>query len=52
MKKNYPTVIHNSAETQDKIYVSGGKIGMQLLLSPLDLQKVSGAVFADVIREK
>lgn len=52
MKKTYPTVIHISAENQDKIYVSGGKIGMQLLLSPQDLQKVSGAIFADVIREK
>lgn len=51
MKKNYPTVIHCSAESQDKIYVSGGKIGMQILLSPQDLQKVSHAVFADVIQQ-
>ena len=33
----------------DEMYVSGGKIGMQIKLAPADLQKASGAVFADVI---
>ena len=28
--------------------ISGGKLGMQLCLSPMDLQKVTGASFADV----
>ena len=30
--------------------VSGGKLGMQIRLAPLDLQKVAKAEFADVIR--
>lgn len=30
------------------IYISGGKLGMQLRLSPLDLKKVTSAEFADV----
>lgn len=48
MKKQFPTVIQEDARSLDSIYISGGKLGMQLQLSPLDLQKVTGAVFADV----
>lgn len=49
MKKQYKTVIHATAEHLSSIYVSGGKIGMQLKLSPADLQKVSNGMFADVV---
>ena len=49
MKKQFPTVIQESAKELDSMYVSGGKLGMQLKLAPLDLQKASGAVFANVI---
>lgn len=49
MKKQYPTVIHSTAEALPFIYVSGGKIGMQLKLNPADLQKVSQGTFADVV---
>lgn len=52
MKKQYPTVIQQSAESLDYMYVSGGKLGMQLKLHPLDLQKAAGAKFADVIFQK
>lgn len=52
MKKAFPTVIQEDAEIQDKIHVSGGKLGMQIELAPEDLRKVSNAVFADVIFEK
>lgn len=48
MKKQFPTVIQEDAESLDHIYISGGKLGMQLQLSPLDLKKVTGASFADV----
>ena len=33
----------------DKIIVSGGKLGMQLELSPQDLAVASNAEFADII---
>lgn len=50
MKKKYPTVIHKTACNQEKIYISGGKIGMQLCLSPMDFQRVTQAKFEDVIK--
>ena len=50
MKKQYPTVIHEAAEALEHMYVSGGKLGMQLKLRPADLKKASRAYFADVIR--
>lgn len=49
MKKQYPTIIHESARELEYIYVSGGKLGMQLKLKPKDLRKASGANFADVV---
>lgn len=50
MKKQYPTVIQESAKALEYMYVSGGKLGMQIKLKPEDLKKASGAEFADVMR--
>lgn len=50
MKKQYTTCIEQSAETLEKIIVSGGKIGIQLELSPQDLQSASKAAFAALIQ--
>lgn len=49
MKKQYVTRIEQSAKELEKIIVSGGKLGMQLELSPFDLAKASKAEFADII---
>ena len=49
MKKQYVTRIEQSAQSLDKIIVSGGKLGMQLELTPQDLAAASGAAFADII---
>lgn len=48
MKKQFPTVIQQEAQAMELIYISGGKLGMQLQLSPMDLKKVTAAVFADI----
>lgn len=48
MKKQFPTVIHESAKQFDQIYVSGGRIGLSLKISPLRLAEVTGAGFADI----
>lgn len=49
MKKSFPTVIQSDAETLEYMYVSAGKLGMQIRLSPLDLCKAANASFEDVI---
>lgn len=49
MKKQYVTRIDQSAQNIDKIIVSGGKLGMQLELTPQDLAAASCAEFADII---
>lgn len=48
MKKQYPVFIHDSARSHEKIIVSGGKIGAQIELSPLDYEKACNAVFSDL----
>lgn len=50
MKKQYATRIDSSAKMQEKMIVSGGRIGLQLELLPEDLARASGAEFADIIR--
>ena len=48
MKKQFPTVIQKDAEVLEYMLVSAGKLGMQLKLTPTDLQKASNAKFGDV----
>ena len=50
MKKQYVTRIDLSARAQEKIIVSGGRIGSQLELNPEDLARAAGAEFAGLIR--
>ena len=49
MKIQFPTVIDESAQKQEYIYVSGGKIGMQIRLKPDDLKKAARAEYAPII---
>ena len=49
MKKQYTTRIEQAAQGQDQIIVSGGKLGMQIELSPQDLATAAIAEFADII---
>ena len=37
MKKHFPTYIHETCLKYEKIYVSAGKRGLQLLITPADL---------------
>ena len=49
MKKQYRTVIDESAEALSSMIVSGGRIGSQIELAPQDLAKACGAQFGDIL---
>jgi Cys-tRNA(Pro)/Cys-tRNA(Cys) deacylase len=49
MKKAFPTVIHESVNAFDRIIISGGRIGAQIILAPDDLVRVTRAKIADII---
>ncbi len=52
MKKRFPTFIDESAQQYEKIFISAGKVGRQVCLSPLDLAGFVGAKFAPLASEK
>jgi len=49
MKKQFPTFIHESAGTLDRMFVSAGKVGFQVELAPKDLMNVVNCKMANVI---
>ena len=48
MKKQFPTVVHNTADTMENILFSGGKIGMQVEIKTEDFKKIINLKFADI----
>ena len=48
MKKQYPTVFHETAEIVDTIMVSAGKIGYQVELSPAALVELVSGTLSDI----
>ena len=48
MKKRFPTFIDETAQLHDTVYVCGGRVGLQVELSPNDLAKLTGAKFYDL----
>ena len=52
LKKNFVTRLDASAQTHDRIYISGGKVGCQILLAPDDFLKTAWqAQYADLTRD-
>lgn len=49
MKKQFPTFIHETAESCNKVFVSAGKVGFQIEIDPRDLIRTVGCGFADVV---
>ena len=49
MKKLFPTFIHETAKDLDKMFVSAGKVGMQVELPPKALEDIVRAKYADII---
>jgi len=52
MKKQYVTRIDDTALGLDEMTVSGGKLGMQITLSPEDLRKACNGEFAQITLKK
>ncbi len=50
MKKLFRTVIHQSAQSFDRIMFSGGRLGTQLKMNPNDLAMLINAEFAEIIK--
>ena len=50
MKKQFPTVVHESAASFDKIYISGGRVGTSITVNPDALLKVTRGQYADIIQ--
>jgi Cys-tRNA(Pro)/Cys-tRNA(Cys) deacylase len=48
MKKLFPTFIDETAQLYETINVSGGRVGLQVELSPSDLAKLTSATFCDL----
>jgi len=49
-KKNYPVYLDKLALQQEKISISAGQRGLQIILKPDDLIKVTKAMSADLIK--
>jgi Cys-tRNA(Pro)/Cys-tRNA(Cys) deacylase len=48
MKKLFSTFIDETAALQETIFVSGGRVGLQIEVAPSDLAKMTHAVFCDL----
>lgn len=52
MKKAFKTILHETAEKLETIFVSGGKIGYQVELAPGELMKAIPFVYADITKNE
>ena len=50
MRKQFPTLIDETAQLFDTIGISGGRRGLSLELSPVALAEFIGARFSDITR--
>ena len=49
-RQQHPTVVDESAELFETVFVSGGRRGLDVELAPADLVRLTGATVADVAR--
>jgi len=49
-KRPHPTVVDETVELWDSVYVSGGRRGLDVEIAPADLIEVTGAIVADLGR--
>ncbi len=51
MKKVFPTVVDSTALDWETIFVSGGKVGLQIEINPRDFEKLIDVKFEKVTKE-
>ena len=51
MKKPFPTFVHLSAEGEEQIFVSAGKVGFQVGVNPKDLSALVRFAYADLVTD-
>ena len=51
MKKPLPTFLDESAARHERIVVSGGRIGLQVELSPTDLMRMTNAAVSGLVKK-
>ncbi|WP_270888340.1 Cys-tRNA(Pro) deacylase [Pedococcus sp. 5OH_020] len=51
-RKALPMVVHRSVEELETVYVSGGRRGLDISLSPADLVRATGALVASIARDR
>ena len=49
-KRAHPTVVDETVELWETVYVSGGRRGLDVEIAPADLIEVTGAIVADISR--
>ena len=49
-KKKYPLYIDRSAFEHERVSVSAGRRGLQMILAPLDLQRAANGIIADLAK--
>lgn len=50
-RSTHPTVVDETVELFDTVYVSGGRRGLDIGLAPADLVRLTDAVVADIARD-
>ena len=48
MIKDYKVTLDSSALNYEKIYLSGGRVGLQIKLKLSDLEEITHCTFADI----
>ena len=49
MKKCFPTIVDSSIEDKEYMYVSAGKVGLQMKINPKDLIRVCNGRFEEIV---
>ncbi len=52
LKKSFPVIVDETAQLFDVVFVSGGRRGFQIGISPFDLSKMTKCVFFDIAKRE